>query len=110
MEADLPNPSFCSVQVAFSHTVSPSFALAAEAAYNREKKSMAMVTGVKYTVGGTAMKMKADNLGTVSMAYVAQIDPATSLTLSAATNVKEIEKGHKFGLALTLDQPFGSKA
>ncbi|KAJ8908998.1 hypothetical protein NDN08_005697 [Rhodosorus marinus] len=96
---------FNKFKLAFGHTISPKYEVAAEATYNREKTSVSMATGIKYTGDGATVKAKTDNLGTVSLAYIANIDKSTKLTMSSSANVKELEKGQKFGIAITLDQP-----
>lgn len=64
-----------------------------------------MATGLKYVTDNATVKAKTDNLGTLSLAYIAKIDSSTKLTMSTSANVKELEKGQKFGIAITLDQP-----
>eukprot|EP00188_Purpureofilum_apyrenoidigerum_P004955 Plantae.Rhodophyta-Purpureofilum_apyrenoidigerum.ctg6013.p1 GENE.Plantae.Rhodophyta-Purpureofilum_apyrenoidigerum.ctg6013~~Plantae.Rhodophyta-Purpureofilum_apyrenoidigerum.ctg6013.p1 ORF type:complete len:284 (+),score=63.38 Plantae.Rhodophyta-Purpureofilum_apyrenoidigerum.ctg6013:93-944(+) len=97
-------------KIAFSHVVSTGFSIAAEAKFNRDAQTMGMTTGIMYSAGGNVMRLKSDSDGTLSLAYAAKVDKATTLTLSTSTNMKEIEKGQKVGLALTLDQPYGSRA
>ncbi|KAJ8903359.1 hypothetical protein NDN08_004467 [Rhodosorus marinus] len=92
-------------KLSFGHTISPKYEVAAEASYNREKSSVSMATGLKYVTDSATIKAKTDNLGTLSLAYIAKIDSSTKLTMSTSANVKELEKGQKFGIAVTLDQP-----
>lgn len=92
-------------QVTFSQLVSRGFSIAAEASYNRMQEEMSMITGVRYEVDTTTIKMKADDSGGVSFAYITRVDPAILFTMSASTNVKDMEKGNRFGLAITIDQP-----
>eukprot|EP00190_Bangiopsis_sp_CCMP1999_P007458 CAMPEP_0198726274 /NCGR_PEP_ID=MMETSP1475-20131203/3377_1 /TAXON_ID= ORGANISM="Unidentified sp., Strain CCMP1999" /NCGR_SAMPLE_ID=MMETSP1475 /ASSEMBLY_ACC=CAM_ASM_001111 /LENGTH=273 /DNA_ID=CAMNT_0044488179 /DNA_START=56 /DNA_END=877 /DNA_ORIENTATION=+ len=92
-------------KIAFSHVVTTGFSVAAEAMFNREAQTMGMTTGIMYSAGGNVMRLKSDSEGTLSLAYAAKVDKATTLTMSTATNLKEMEKGQKLGLALTLDQP-----
>eukprot|EP00188_Purpureofilum_apyrenoidigerum_P000388 Plantae.Rhodophyta-Purpureofilum_apyrenoidigerum.ctg11657.p1 GENE.Plantae.Rhodophyta-Purpureofilum_apyrenoidigerum.ctg11657~~Plantae.Rhodophyta-Purpureofilum_apyrenoidigerum.ctg11657.p1 ORF type:complete len:274 (+),score=66.34 Plantae.Rhodophyta-Purpureofilum_apyrenoidigerum.ctg11657:99-920(+) len=99
------NDKFKNLKVAFSHIVSPGFAVGAEATYNVDSKNTGMTAGIMYITGGNTMRLKSNDEGLLSLAYATRIDKATTLTMSTTTNVKEMEKGQKFGISLTLNQP-----
>lgn len=92
------------VKTSYSHSVNPNMSVAGEVLYNLKDSSKLLTMGVHYVLDAEAVfKTKINTDGNMASSYIAKVKPATTLTLSSALNVKELDKGQKLGISIAYE-------
>ena len=91
--------------VSYSHSVRPGFAVAAQFAYDQPSKECIVTAGTKTALpGGGWAKIKLDSLGSMSLAFIHEVRPGTTMVLSSRVGLKDGPKGPpKLGLSLVVE-------
>lgn len=89
--------------ISYSHHVRPGFSVGAQMIYVRESKETALVMGTAYRLdGATTVKAKLGSEGSLSLSYIQDIRPNTTLIMSSKFDTKKFDSA-KVGISVTVE-------
>lgn len=89
--------------ISYSHHVRPGFSVGAQVLYVRESAATSLCVGSAYRLdGATTIKGKLDSAGTLSLSYIQNVRPNTTLIMSSKFNTTNFDSA-KFGFSLALE-------
>lgn len=89
--------------ISYSHHVRPGFSVGAQMLYVRETAATSLSVGTAYRLdGATTIKGKLDSAGTMSLSYIQNVRPNTTLIMSSKFNTATFDSA-KLGISLAIE-------